>query len=38
MHLSSSLIDDKFSHNIVKVAVEPWAAGEWFQITSHVAK
>ena len=26
-----SLIDDKLRHNIVKVAVEPRAAGEWFR-------
>jgi len=25
------LIDDKLRHNIVKVAVEPRAAGEWFR-------
>ena len=24
------LIDDKLRHNIVKVGVEPRAAGEWF--------
>jgi len=25
------LIDDKLRHNIVKVAVEPRASGEWFR-------
>jgi len=25
------LIDDKLRHNIVQVAVEPRAAGEWFR-------
>ena len=25
------LIDDKLRHNIVKVAVQPRAAGEWFR-------
>ena len=25
------LIDDKLRHNIVKVTVEPRAAGEWFR-------
>ena len=31
MRLSHSLIDDKLRHNILKVAMEPRAADEWFR-------
>ena len=30
-YTSVFLIDDKLRHNIVKVAVEPRAVGEWFR-------
>ena len=31
LYAFTTFIDDKLRHNIVKVAVEPGAAGEWFR-------